>query len=50
MKVYEKPMMQYFDLRLEERIATGSACVRTGYCEKPVYKSPNQFSNNIVDE
>lgn len=30
MKEYEKPVIEYFDLRLEERIA--GSCFQTGHC------------------
>jgi hypothetical protein len=40
MKPYEKPMIQYFDLRVEERIAAPS-CTSTGRCQVITWESPS---------
>lgn len=39
MKTYKKPLIEYFDLRTEERLANiGSKCYETGICSNPSWE------------
>ncbi len=38
MKSYQKPVIRFFDLHTEERLANpGSKCYETGQCSSPVW-------------